>query len=53
MAAASENDLYEPLSTDFLIPTNRDIGAIALPHDLAGTRSPFVNCIFNMELKKI
>jgi kynureninase len=26
----AQDDLYKPLSTDFLVPNNRDIGAIAL-----------------------
>ena len=30
MAAVVQDDLYKPLSADFLVPTNRDIGAISL-----------------------
>lgn len=46
----AEDDLYSSLSTDFLVPTNKDIGAIALNN--GGTRHNFHTSSFRRSKSK-
>ena len=51
MAAIAQDDLYKPLSTDFLVPTNREIGAIELEN--GGAHQAFAYNSFTVELIQV